>query len=331
MEVLRGLEGAAGLSGSVVTVGTYDGVHLGHRALIGEARRRASEAGLASVVLTFDRHPAAVLRPDRVPPLLTDLDDKLALLATTGVDLVVVLTFDEQRANESAEEFVSEVLVRGLRARQVVVGENFRFGHGRKGDVALLRELGAVEGFEVVGWPLATDPSGQPVSSTRVRALVHEGRVAEAAALLGRYHRLAGPVVPGDRRGGQALGMPTANLLPPAGLAVPADGVYACWADLPEGAGCFPAVVSVGDRPTFYGPGATRLLEAHLLGFAGDLYGQRLGLRFVERHRPQERFADTAALRQAMVEDARWAAERLAEDAPPDPLVGSPPGATAGP
>jgi riboflavin kinase/FMN adenylyltransferase len=312
MEVHQGLDWSSGPSGSVVTVGTYDGVHLGHRALIAETRRRARELGLESVVVTFDRHPATVVRPDRVPPLLTGLEDKLALLQQTGVDRVVVLPFDEQRANESAEEFVQEVLVRGLRARQVVVGENFRFGHGRKGDVRLLAELGAVEGFEVIGWPLARDPEGNPVSSTRVRQLILEGRVDQAAELLGRPHRLAGPVVPGDGRGGKELGMPTANLQPPAGLAVPPDGIYACWARLPDGR-TWPAVVSVGDRPTFYAAGGDRLLEVHLLDFDQDLYGQRLAVDFVARRRPQQRFSTPQELAEAMVDDARWARSVLAD------------------
>ena len=191
--------------------------------------RRAESNGLATVVVTFDRHPASVVRPESAPQLLCDLDQKLELLASAGVDRTVVVRFDEERANETAEEFVAGELVEGLDARLVVVGEDFHFGHGRKGNVALLNELGSAAGFAVEGVALASEgrdgpePS-EPISSTRIRTLVAAGRVEEAAVLLGRPHQVRGPVVTGDRRGGAELGFPTANLAIPAAICLPAAG-----------------------------------------------------------------------------------------------------------
>jgi FAD synthetase len=187
------------VGGSAVTIGAYDGVHLGHRALLAELRARAGERGLATVVVTFDRHPATVVRPESAPKLLCDLDQKLELLEAAGVDRTVVVHFDEERANETAEDFVEVMLVEGLDARLVVVGEDFHFGHGRKGNVALLREMGSTAGFAVEGVLLEADPGPtgsdlEPISSTRIRKLVGGGRVEEAAVLLGRPHQVRGTV-----------------------------------------------------------------------------------------------------------------------------------------
>ncbi len=284
--------------GAAVTIGAYDGVHLGHQALLAELRRRATAEGLSTVVVTFDRHPATVVRPASAPLLLCDLEQKLELLAAAGVDRTVVIHFDEERANESAEDFIRTVLVDGLRSRLVVVGEDFHFGHGRKGNVAMLREVGTEAGFEVDGVALEAaggdgDPAG-PVSSTRIRRLVAEGRVAEAAGLLGRPHQVRGPVVHGDARGGSTLGFPTANVDVPDGIALPALGIYAGWFTAEDG-GRRPAAISVGRRPTFYADGRL-LVEAHLLDFEGDLYGQEVRVSFVERLRDEERFDDIASL-----------------------------------
>ncbi len=280
--------------GSAVTIGAYDGVHLGHRALLAELRTRAQADGLATVVVTFDRHPAAVVRPASAPLLLCDLDQKLELLASAGVDRTVVVRFDEERANESAEEFVTRELVAGLDARLVVVGEDFHFGHGRKGNVALLTEMGAVDGFAVDGVMLASadDVAGElapPVSSTRVRSLVAAGDVEGAATLLGRPHQVRGPVVTGDRRGGAELGFPTANLAVPTEICLPAPGIYAGWYERPD-ASRHMAAVSVGRRPTFYGDGGDLLVEAFLLDFSGDLYGESARLSFVHRLRDELAF-----------------------------------------
>ncbi len=301
--------------GSAVTIGAYDGVHLGHRALLAELRSRAEADGLATVVVTFDRHPASVVRPESAPLLLCDLDQKLELLASAGVDRTVVVRFDRERADESAEEFVTRELVGGLDARLVVVGEDFHFGHGRKGNVALLTEMGAVDGFEVDGVELASagadDGDGAPaVSSTRVRTLVSAGQVEEAALLLGRPHQVRGPVVTGDRRGGAELGYPTANIAVPTEICLPAPGIYAGWYERPDGTR-HRAAVSVGRRPTFYGADGELLVEAYLLDFDGDLYGEAARLSFLHRLRDELAFDSVDALVAQMGRDVERTRELL--------------------
>lgn len=288
----------APVGGSAVTIGAYDGVHLGHRALLAELKARAADDGLATVVVTFDRHPAAVVRPESAPLLLCDLDQKLELLASAGVDRTVVVRFDAERANETAEEFVHRELIDGLDARLVVVGEDFHFGHGRKGNVALLAEMGDVSGFAVDGVALSSeaDADGSPaVSSTRVRTLVARGDVEGAAELLGRPHQVRGPVITGDRRGGAELGFPTANLAVPSEICLPAPGIYAGWYERPDGSR-HQAAVSIGRRPTFYGDHGELLVEAFLLDFSGDLYGELARLSFVHRLRDELAFDSVDAL-----------------------------------
>ncbi|HEX4902802.1 MAG TPA: bifunctional riboflavin kinase/FAD synthetase [Acidimicrobiales bacterium] len=300
--------------GSAVTIGAYDGLHLGHRAVIAEVRREAESRGLASAVVTFDRHPAAVVRPETAPKLLCDLDQKLELLESTGVDLVVVIRFDEARAAETAEEFVHDVLVDCLRARTVIVGADFHFGKGRGGNVALLNLLGADLGFDVHGMALVgTD--GRPtadegrVSSTAIRRALAEGDVARAAAMLGRPHEVRGIVRTGDQRGRQ-LGFPTANVAVPGSILLPADGIYAGWFRREDGE-VLPAAISLGRRPTFYETADASLLEAHVLDFAGDLYDERVAVRFVERLRGEERFDSVDELVQQMQRDCERARELL--------------------
>jgi riboflavin kinase/FMN adenylyltransferase len=275
--------------GTAVTIGAYDGVHLGHRALLADLSRRANAAGLTTVVVTFDRHPAYVVRPESAPKQLTSLEQKLELLADAGIERTEVIRFDEARADESAEDFVQEVLVDQLGARLVVVGEDFHFGHGRKGNVELLRRLGAEHGFDLVGVGLTGD-GAEAVSSTRIRALLAAGEVEGAARLLGRHHEVRGPVVRGDGRGGPELGIPTANLAVADDIALPADGVYAGHYRRPDG-GVHRAAINVGRRPTFYEPGtAPVLVEAHLLGFDGELYGEPARVSFAHRLRDEQRF-----------------------------------------
>ncbi len=281
-------------AGSAVTIGAYDGVHLGHRHVLALLREKAAGRGVQSVVVTFDRHPATVVRPESAPLLLTDLDQKLELLASAGVDCTVVIRFDEVRANEMAEDFVTEVLVDALRTRLVVVGSDFHFGHGRKGNVALLTDMGRRLGFDTIGVSLADDDSGEPVSSTRIRRLIAAGDVREASRLLGRPHQVRGVVVHGDGRGGATLGLPTANLQVPDGIALPAEGIYAGLFERSDGI-VHRAAASYGRRPTFYAE-AQPLLEAHLVGFSGDLYGEEGHLSFVERLRGEKRFESVEAL-----------------------------------
>ncbi len=219
--------------------------------------RRAAARGLASVVVTFDRHPATVVRPESAPPILTDREQKLELLAAAGIDLTLVVPFDRARANETAEEFVLEVLVRALGARLVVVGEDFHFGHRRAGNVALLTEMGAKHGFDVVGLALEEDGSKQVVSSTRIRELLASCDVSAAAELLGRPHQVRGVVVHGDGRGGAELDFPTANVAVPDGVAMPGEGIYACWYERPDGS-VHAAAASLGRRPTFHAAAGAR-------------------------------------------------------------------------
>jgi riboflavin kinase/FMN adenylyltransferase len=252
----------SGRARAVVTIGAYDGVHVGHRALIAEVRRLAAASGLRSVVVTFDRHPASVVRPWSAPRLLTDLDQKLELLAATGVDEVVVIPFDRQRSQEPAIAFVEEVLVGRLSARTVVVGENFHFGAGREGDVALLRAAGREHGFDVVGFGLYQDPlRGGVVSSTRIRGLLDAGDVAEAGRLLGRPHELRAAVAATEPDGRVLLGVDPSLLVPAPGvyevaagpLATPA-AVGARWIAEVEATGEAPAsATAVGAPP----PGAS--------------------------------------------------------------------------
>jgi riboflavin kinase/FMN adenylyltransferase len=275
---------------AVVTIGAYDGVHLGHQAVIAEVRRLAAERGAKSAVVTFDRHPALVVRPESAPQSLTDLDQKLEMLADTGIDATVVITFDERRSGEEPEEFVKEVLVDGLHAVVVVVGEDFHFGHHRRGNVPLLRELGAQDGFEVLPVALVARADGvdEPVSSTAVRRALAGGEVDIAAHLLGREYEVRGTVVLGDKRG-RLLGFPTANVEVPNQVCLPADGVYAGWYERPDGSvhGC---AINLGRRPTFYEHADHSLLEAHLLDFDGDLYGERAEVRFVHFLRSERKF-----------------------------------------
>jgi riboflavin kinase/FMN adenylyltransferase len=286
--------------GTAVTIGAYDGVHLGHQALLRDLSDRAKAADLSTVVVTFDRHPASVVRPESAPKQLIDLEQKLELLAECGIDRTLVITFDKGRSDESAEEFVKEVLVDTLSARLVVVGEDFHFGKDRRGNVAMMAELGRDFGFEVIGVGLTGDDAGAgsttPVSSTRIRALVATGDVAGAAKLLGRPHEVRGPVVHGDGRGGPELGFPTANLAVGADIALPADGIYAGWYTRPDGSR-HQAAISVGRRPTFYAPGtAPVLVEAYLLDFDADLYDEPGRVSFVAHLRPERQFDSVQAL-----------------------------------
>ena len=292
----------------MVTIGVYDGVHAGHRALIAETCEIGQRLGLLSAVVTFDRHPAQLVAPERAPCLLTDLEQKRELLHATGVDLVEVLSFDDERRRESAENFVREVLVERMSAKAVVVGRDFHFGHARRGNVELLADMGRSLGFEVHGLHLVAGPDGEVVSSTRIRAVLAEGDVAAAARLLGRDHEVRGTIVRGDGRA-RDLGAPPANIDFEADICLPADGIYAGWHERPDGE-VFAAAISLGRRPTFYGAEGALVLESHLLDFDGELYGEPAKLRFAKRLRGQHHYPDVDELRKQMaadLEDARVA------------------------
>lgn len=296
--------------GTVVTIGVYDGVHLGHRALIGRVQGMAAELGAATAVVTFDRHPATVVRPESAPKLLTDLPQRLELLESTGVDATLVIHFDEQRAHETAEEFVHEILVGCLHARAVVVGHDFHFGHNRGGNVPMLQAMGADLGFDVLGISLVGDEHDhEVVSSTRVRKLLSSGDVAAAAELLGRPHEVRGTVQDGDKRG-RELGFPTANVAVPDDILLPADGIYAGWYERPNG-DIHATAISLGRRPTFYEDAHQSLLEAYLLDFDGDLYGEPARVRFVARLRGEVKFDSVDALVEQMSRDVADARDAL--------------------
>jgi riboflavin kinase / FMN adenylyltransferase len=300
-------------AGTVVTIGAYDGVHLGHRAVIRLVRQRADERRLRSAVVTFDRHPASVVRPESAPRLLTDLEQKLELLAETGIDYCLVITFDEARSRETAEDFVKEVLIDCLGARDVVVGEDFHFGHRRAGNVPLLRELGAELGFEVDGIELMGAGGGLgddvPVSSTRIRHALVEGDLTLANSLLGRDYEVRGVVALGGKRG-RELGFPTANVSVPGDILLPADGIYAGWFERPDGS-VHASAISLGRRPTFYVESHVSLLEAHLLDFDGDLYDEHVKVRFVARLREEVRFDSVEALVEQIQRDVDQVRELL--------------------
>ncbi len=300
--------------GSVVTIGAYDGVHLGHRQVIAEVCRIAAERGLRSAVVTFDRHPASVVRPESAPLLLTDLDQKLEQLSTTEIDTTVVVPFDDARALETAKDFVTDVLIGGLGMKAVVVGEDFHFGYQRLGNVALLRSMGVEHGFEVLGLGLV-GLDGTPardheqVSSTFIRRALARGDLRRANAMLGRPYEVRGEVGRGDRRG-RELGFPTANVRVDRSILLPDDGVYAGWFERADGS-VHAAAISLGTRPHFFDDGDL-LLEAHLLDFEGDLYGEWVRVRFVELLRPQQVFAGLDDLVEQLHRDVDAARTALA-------------------
>ena len=275
--------------GRSVAVGTFDGVHLGHREVI---------AGSDSV-LTFDPHPVSVVAPSHTPKLLMTLERKAELIASLGVQEMIVIPFDGEFAKRSAADFIEDVIVGSLGAARVAIGENFRFGHKAQGDPALLR---ADARFSTVVHPLL-EVDGEIVSSSHIRGLLLSGEVAEANRLLGSTFELRGAVAHGDARG-RELGFPTANLVPDDALVCPGHGVYACLAD------GRPAAVSIGVRPTFK-TGRGELIEAFILDFEGDLYGSLLRLQFIERLRGERRFEDPASLIAQMHLDVELTRELL--------------------
>ncbi|NYT93797.1 bifunctional riboflavin kinase/FAD synthetase [Salinispora sp. H7-4] len=308
MQRWRGYDAAPGGWGrSVVTIGVFDGVHRGHQAIIGHAAARARELGVKSVVVTFDPHPAEVVRPGSHPAVLTEPARKAELIEALGVDVLCVVPFTPDFSRLSAEAFAHDVLVEHLHAALVVVGENFRFGHRAAGDVALLEQLGRTFGYAVEGAPLVAE-AGTVFSSTYIRSCVAAGDVVAAASALGRPHRLEGVVVRGDRRG-RELGFPTANLLGHRYAAVPADGIYAARLVRRGQREPLLAAVSIGTNPTF--SGRERRVEAYVLDFDADLYGERLALDFVAHLRGQVRYDSIEPLVAQMTEDVERTRQAL--------------------
>jgi riboflavin kinase/FMN adenylyltransferase len=314
MRVIRHLAGRAGPVGrAVLTLGNFDGVHLGHQAILGRAVARARELGGQAVALTFEPHPLAVLAPERAPAIIQPMRDRLALLRDLGVDVAILQRFTRGFAALDPEPFVRDFVLRHLELLHVVVGYNVNFGRNRAGSGETLRTLGMHLGFgvEVVG-PVAApgDEPGEEVSSTRLRELLQRGDMRGARRLLGRPYALRGRVIVGDRRG-RTLGFPTANLHLRPRLLMPPDGVYAVSV---EGEGAtYPGVLNIGVRPTF--GGRRRTVEVHLLDFTGDLYRRWLVVRLIERLRGETAFAAPDALRAAIAADIATARRVLAGDA----------------
>jgi riboflavin kinase/FMN adenylyltransferase len=294
----------------VLTVGNFDGLHVGHQEILRIVTERARSRGGEAAVYTFEPHPRKVLRPADAPKLLTTLEQKLELIEAAGVDVAIVERFDAAFAQRSAEGFVREVIHERIRPQEVYVGYDFRFGHDREGSMRTLTELGPHLGFAVTIVPEVT-VGGRDVNSTRIRELLAEGRVEQARELLGRPYEVRGRVVEGDRRG-RTLGFPTANLAPENEV-LPARGVYAGVLRVRDGStpGELPAVVNVGRRPTFQEAGEV-VAEAHVIDWRGDLYGQRVELAFLHHLREERRFADVEGLKHQIAADRDAARERLA-------------------
>ena len=275
---------------TVITIGNFDGVHLGHRAILARVVKRARELGGQAVAVTFDPHPLKFLRPETELPLLTTPEQKLNLLAACGLDAVVVLPFTREFAALPARDFVTGYFCDRLRVREVVIGHDYGFGRGREGNVDLLQEMGAGCGFTVqVVWAVAAEDA--VVSSSLIRALLRLGKVIEAGRLLGRPYGVAGTVVRGKGRGAKLLGVPTANIRPVNEL-LPASGIYAV--RVRRGTEVLPGVANIGTCPTF--DNSEFSLEVHLLEFNGELYGEDLGVDFIARLREERRFPSIEAL-----------------------------------
>lgn len=300
-------------NGTAVSIGVYDGVHLGHQALLATLREQAERDGLKTAVITFDRHPALITRPANAPKLLTGLDQKLELIESLGIDYVYLVRFDEERALTAPKDFIRETFVDGLSARKVIVGEDFHFGRDREGNVALLHELGEVAGFDVTGLELVkvNADAAEPVSSTAIRRKLRGGDVTAARNMLGRPFEVRGEVVMGDQRG-RTIGFPTANVMVAGEMAQPADAVYAGWYLHPDGQRSM-AAINIGRRPTFYEHAEKSLLEAHLLDYSGDLYGQEARVQFVQLLRSEQRFDGIDALKAQLQLDIARAREVLGE------------------
>ncbi|MCY4194483.1 MAG: bifunctional riboflavin kinase/FAD synthetase [bacterium] len=316
MQVIEDFGRLGGIEETAASIGVYDGVHVGHQAVINQLLAEADRLGVAPAVVTFDRHPALVLRPENAPKLLNSLDQKLELLEAAGIGYVYLIAFSPDRAHTMPEEFVRQVFVKRLRVRSIVVGEDFHFGRARLGNIDTLREFGMEMGFDVHAVKLLhhDDRWPEPVSSTAVRRALAGGDVRTAAAMLGRYHEIRGKVVLGDRRG-MTIGFPTANIPVSVVMAWPADAVYAGWYTRPDGSRHM-AAINIGRRPTFYQHAQQSLLEAHLLDFDGDLYGEEARVEFVELLRSEHRFDGIDSLVRQLRVDVEQSREILMAEPP---------------
>jgi len=300
--------GAPCFSRTVVTIGNFDGVHLGHRAILARVVQRAKELAAQPVAVTFDPHPLKVLRPETALPMLTTPEQKVDLMSASGLEAVVVLPFTREFAGLPAREFVQRYFLDRLRVREVVVGHDYCFGRGREGNIDLLKEMGRSHGFTVqVVW--AVEVEGAVVSSSLIRAMLRLGKVEEAGRLLGRPYGVVGQVITGKGRGAKLLGIPTANIRP-ANELLPATGIYAV--RVRRGKEMLPGAANIGTCPTF--ENGEYSLEVHLLDFNGDLYGERLGVEFVARLREERRFPSIEDLGAQIRADIKAARKVLARE-----------------
>jgi len=310
MEIVYGHRNAPAWDGAAIAIGNFDGVHLGHRALIARARELAAGRRALTVALTFDPHPSALLAPAHAPAMLTSIARRVELLAAAGVDAVVVEPFTRELAGASPDAFVDEVVIGGLHARAIVVGYDFSYGQGRTGNVEALRAHGAQAGIEVaIVSPVTID--GEIASSTKVRGHLRAGELAQAERMLGRPWDVDGVVVHGAERG-RAIGIPTANITPEVELAI-APGIYAVTLSV-DGGPAMPAVASLGTNPTFVDAGRL-VLEVHVLDWSGDLYDRRVRTTFVARLRDEQKFDSVEALVARIARDITDARAALARRA----------------
>lgn len=315
MEILRHIEERnVSISNPVLTLGNFDGIHLGHQLLLQRVVADAKEMGGRSVVLTFEPHPLQLLAPARAPRLILTHKDKMILLHSFGVDVVIIQTFNSAFAEVEAEAFVRRYLVERVGVRKMWVGKDLRFGKGRKGRVEDLIRWGAQAGF-AVGIVEPVELAGVRISSSRIRNLIEQGEVGQAERFLGRYHFVSGRVVPGHQRGRQ-LGFPTANIVPRTEV-LPRDGIYATFMQVDDR--LWPSATNIGTNPTF-GKGP-RTVESYLLDFSGDLYGRSVRLFFVSRIRDEKKFSCAESLVEQMREDVRRAQEILSQAPKPDKAV----------
>jgi len=311
----------AHVRGTVVTVGTFDGVHRGHLDVLAHLVDRAREVGLPSLLVTFEPHPLEIVRPESAPQLLTTRHEKLAALAATGLEYVAIVPFTRAFARRTAEEFVDVTLRDRFHMTELLIGHDHGFGRGREGDAETLRELGIARGFRVEVVPPVQSAAGDPVSSSRIRRAIAEGRLDDAAAGLGRTYSVTGVVVAGEGRG-RVLGYPTLNVEPEAPRKLlPPDGVYAVDVATPRGR--FGGMLSIGGRPTF--DDDRRTIEAHLFEASGKFYGDVVQVGFVARLRDIERFPDATALVEQLAVDERDARRALTALAGSGNLSGSTP------
>ena len=303
MEVHQFLDSLVFETPTVVTLGTFDGLHLGHQKIISDVVGETRERGAESVVVTFDRHPAELLRPENVPYFLTSFEDKVSLIADCGIDHLLVIPFNQKESERSAEDFVREILIGKLSTELLIVGHDVHFGNDREGNFGFLEQIAEQLDFEIrkVDPVMRSKDDSEAISSTAIRRALRGGEVESATQMLGRPYSISGEVVYGDQRG-RTIGFPTANLVLSSDLAWPADGVYAGIFTRTDGSS-HKCAINVGRRPTFYEHADTSLVEAHLLDFDDDLYGEICAVSFLHFLRSEKRFDGIDSLVEQLKDD----------------------------